>query len=180
MTAFFADNTVLVNFGLLGRLQLLESLLNGHGTWTDAVASECARSSMLPELTDLASVPGFLGAPHRPETAQEWTDLRTFQIRLSSPGDGPLKHLGEAETLAIMSNRTPQGAFMTDDGGADTLATALSIRVVTTADLIRLAVKLERLSRDEAWADVQYLRSLPRHVPRAPWSRTAFMDWLQR
>lgn len=55
MTEFlFPDNTVLCNFAAVKRLDLLESVLNGRGRWTEAVAYEAARSAhVLPDLSSL-------------------------------------------------------------------------------------------------------------------------------
>ena len=55
MTVFlFPDNTVLCNFAAVDRLDLLESVLNGRGRWTAAVAYEAQRSARyLPALAGL-------------------------------------------------------------------------------------------------------------------------------
>ena len=46
MTEFlFPDNTVLCNFAAVNRLDLLNSVLNGRGRWTEAVAYETRRST---------------------------------------------------------------------------------------------------------------------------------------
>ena len=46
MTEFlFPDNTVLCNFAAVDRLDLLKSVLNGRGRWTEAVAYEASRSA---------------------------------------------------------------------------------------------------------------------------------------
>ncbi len=64
MTEFlFPDNTVLCNFAAVDRLDLLKSVLNGRGRWTEAVAYEASRSArMLCPLRDLAES-GWLGEP---------------------------------------------------------------------------------------------------------------------
>ena len=36
--SLFPDNTVLCNFGTVGRLDLLRKVLDGCGRWTEAVA----------------------------------------------------------------------------------------------------------------------------------------------
>jgi hypothetical protein len=44
----FPDNTVLVNFALISRMDLLERLANGHGAWCGTVAAECRTSAKIP------------------------------------------------------------------------------------------------------------------------------------
>ena len=47
----FPDNTVLCNFAAVNRLDLIKSVLDGRGRWTEAVAYEASRSaSKLPAL----------------------------------------------------------------------------------------------------------------------------------
>lgn len=36
------DNTVLINFALINRMDLLSRLANGNGRWCATVATECA------------------------------------------------------------------------------------------------------------------------------------------
>jgi hypothetical protein len=46
----FPDNTVLINFAIINRMDLLERLANGNGRWCATVAIECAESAKRPEL----------------------------------------------------------------------------------------------------------------------------------
>lgn len=47
----FPDNTVLINFALINRMDLLNRLANGNGRWCATVAAECAESARHPHLT---------------------------------------------------------------------------------------------------------------------------------
>ena len=59
----FPDNTVLCNFAAVDRLDLIKSVLNGRGRWTEAVAYEASRSaSRLPALRGLVAE-GWLDEP---------------------------------------------------------------------------------------------------------------------
>jgi hypothetical protein len=49
-TLLFPDNTVLVNFAIISRMDLLARLANGNGQWCATVASECARQLESPGL----------------------------------------------------------------------------------------------------------------------------------
>lgn len=55
MTEFlFPDNTVLCNFAAVDRLDLLRSVLDGRGRWTEAVAHEATMSTLhVPALAGL-------------------------------------------------------------------------------------------------------------------------------
>ena len=164
-TFFFADNTVLVNFALMGRLDLLERLLRGQGRWCRVVAQECDRSSRLEGLGDLTGVGKFLGEPVEPER-REQLDTSVIRDRLIGPRDVPTKSLGEAETLAVVSSRFGGSWFVTDDRGAQREAQQLGIPRVTTGDLILLALRVEFVSPTDAWALVQILQRKQRGVLR--------------
>lgn len=110
----FPDNTVLINFAIINRMDLLERLANGNGRWCATVASECGLSAREPDLGPLAVAGAVFGSPWFPDAA-EHQDARLLRQELASPGDHPHQHLGEAETLSIMIRRGVQGFFATPD-----------------------------------------------------------------
>jgi len=57
----FPDNTVLVNFALVSRVPLLETLLAGNRRWTVTIAAECAGGARKPGLEEMALAAAFLG-----------------------------------------------------------------------------------------------------------------------
>ncbi|MFV2115336.1 hypothetical protein ACFHW0_23775 [Micromonospora sp. LOL_025] len=139
----FPDNTVLCNFAAVDRLDLLKSVLNGRGRWTEAVAYEASRSaSVLSALHRLASE-GWLGE------AIEVTDESDIQqinrIRravLGGTDDKPLQHLGEAETCYVIEH-WPELAgswWISDDQEALRLARFRGITTRETIDLVSMAV----------------------------------------
>lgn len=142
---FFADNTVLVNFALVGRLDLLEGLLRDNGRWCRVVSQECERSSRIEGLKSLADVGRFLGNPVHPEPVEQ-VDTLTVRTRLVGPHDSPTKSLGEAETVAALGRRFAGALFITDDRGAQREGERLGVQCVTTGDLLLLAVKVEHLT----------------------------------
>jgi hypothetical protein len=97
----FPDNTVLINFATISRMDLLEKLANGNGQWCATVAGECAESAGYPGLAALSAAEGIFGEPLYPSPA-EHQDVQVLRNQLASPGDRPTKHLGEAETVAII------------------------------------------------------------------------------
>jgi predicted nucleic acid-binding protein len=165
----FADNTVLINFCLIGRLDLLERLMNGGGAWSATVQIECDESAHYPGCSALSTVHSFLGEPHRPETDEERATIQEAREFLREPGDGPEKHLGEAETVGIIVARSIAAILVTDDTGALRLARRHEVPAVTTADLLRLAARAGLIDVQKAW---DYLRELQdshkRVLPRAP------------
>ena len=140
MTALlFPDNTVLVNFALIGRMDLLARVAgDGRGRWCGTVAKECEQSALQPGLEALTRARSVLGVPMYPETGAEFLEVRHLREELAAPGDRPTDHLGEAETLAIIVSRPALRAFfVTDDHGAARLARSRGIQVITTWDLLR-------------------------------------------
>lgn len=162
---FFADNTVLVNFGLIDRLDLLARVLNGNGRWCASIQTECERSSARTELAALAGVPQLLGPPVIPTTAER---IRTTILReqLASPGDARSAHFGEAETLAVMESRHHADVLMTDDNGARALAGQLSISVASTWMLLRIVTRKEWVQCVEMLDYMDLLQNHKRGGPR--------------
>lgn len=61
------DNTVLVNFAHLNRMDLLAKLVRDNGAWCASVAAECDQSAKLPGLESMADAHEIFGEPLRPE-----------------------------------------------------------------------------------------------------------------
>jgi hypothetical protein len=100
----FPDNTVLINFAIINRMDLLERLANGNGQWCATVSGECAESARYPGLAALSAAEKIFGEALYPNPA-EHQDVQVLRNQLASPGDPPSKHLGEAETVAIITRR---------------------------------------------------------------------------
>lgn len=165
----FADNTALINFCLINRLDLLERLMNGRGAWTATVQIECEESARYPGCGALNSVHEFLGEPYAPETDEERRAVEEMWEFLREPGDGPERHLGEAETVALVTSRSLTAIIVTDDTGAMRLARRHDVTVATTADLLVLAVRANLLEVQTAWDYICDLRAVhSRFLPRAP------------
>jgi predicted nucleic acid-binding protein len=174
----FPDNTVLINFALINRADLLARIANSNGRWCGTVARECARSALEPGLGDLQQMPEIFGEPLRPETGAEHIDVGLLRDDLAQPGDEKHQHLGEAETLAIMLRRNMNGIFVTDDKSATRLAASRGVRTATTWGLLRLAVTVKLIDADTAWGYVQVLRGQGRGSPPGVFDRRTFDRWL--
>lgn len=175
----FPDNTVLINFALIRRMDLLERLANEKGRWCATVAAECGQSALQPGLEALGTAELIFGTPWRPQTPAEWIDITIFREDLASPGDSKFQHLGEAETLAIMTHRTPHGIFATDDGEAARLARKHGIKVITTWHLLHLAGNRGMVDSATLWGYIQSLRSANRGSPPGAYDRLGFERWLK-
>ena len=86
-----------------------------------------------------------------------------FRDQLAKPNDGRYEHMGEAETLAVMTSRFPESILATDDRGAASLARAHSIEVLSTWRLLREICVKEIVSELDILAYLKKLR--PRGAP---------------
>jgi predicted nucleic acid-binding protein len=175
----FPDNTVLVNFALVSRTALLETLLAGYGRWTVTIAAECADGAWRSGLEDMALAGRFLGKPIVP-TQGERIVTQLIRARLAGLTDKPTDHLGEAETFAVISSRALNAVFVTDDVRAARLARALELRTLSTAEVFKLAVHTKYLTADEAWNHVEDLRQKGRVLPHCPLTLGQFLTWCSR
>jgi hypothetical protein len=128
-------------------------------------------------LAALSAAEGIFGEPLYPNPA-EHQDVQVLRNQLASPGDPPTKHLGEAETVAIITRRRIFCFFVTDDRDAARLATQNGITVTTTWRLLQLADRKKRIDADTLWGYVQTLRVSDRGTPPGVRDRAAFDKWL--
>jgi predicted nucleic acid-binding protein len=175
----FPDNTVLINFAIINRMDLLERLANGNGQWCATVATECAESAKRAEMTALGDAGDIFGEPLFPDEA-ELQDVRVLRDQLAGPGDLPSQHLGEAETLAIIVRRQLPCFFATDDGGAARLAATNGIPVADTWRLLKVAHRKSWLDADTFWGYVLTLEGHERGTPPGVWDRASFDKWLSK
>ncbi len=185
---FFPDNTVLINVGILGYAQHLRDFTQGRGRWCATVRHEWRRSLEVLEgdhegLADAdAAFRDLCGTAISPDPA-EIRDVEALVARMRAPGDAPHKHLGEAETIAVIRRRAElSGAvFISDD--RDALARAgeevAVSRCLRTPDLLAYFEVMGRISRQDAHRDLGLLRSLDRHVrPADPGRYDVLVDAL--
>lgn len=174
---FLPDNTVLVNFARIGRFDLLRLVAEGRSTWCYTVSQECERSSSVEGLEQLTEAPGIFGEPLKLETRGEYLDTQVYQAQLRKPGDDRASNLGEAESLSIISNRRLDATFVTDDNGALGFAVTNGIKHMTTWDLLKLFVRVEKLDRSTAWHYVLELGGHRRRYEELR-DRESFYAWL--
>lgn len=174
----FPDNTVLINLAHINRVGLLADLFPER-QWCATVASECSTSARVTGLTDLHTAHSVFGAPIYPNAA-EHIDTQALRQAMAKPGDGPHQHLGEAETIAVVSRRKIRAVFVTDDRSAQSRAKLEGIDVTDTWRLLQIAHRAGYLTADEVWTDCQTLSNNQRGRPPCGRSRAEFDAWLQR
>lgn len=182
MALIFPDNTVLINFAYCDAMDLLGKIVAERGTWTASVASECDDKASDLDLPALAASHTIFGEPLLPDRV-EHIQTRIHREHFLKPGDGPKKHLGESETLAIIENRLFEGTtiFVTDDGSVPTRAEACNIAVacITTWDLVRFGVRAGHMDAGAAMSMRATLMELDRvHISHVR-DREAFTAWLR-
>lgn len=175
----FPDNTVLINFAYVGRMDLLERLTGGKGAWCQSVAAECDQSSRFEGLDELTKAHDIFGTPWVPVARAEHLAIRILREEMASPGDNSTKHLGEAETIVLMERRGVAGIFITDDEDAARKAQAHGIQSNTTWDLLALALRAKWVDVDTVYGFVSVLRQRKRAMPRALGrDRAGFDSWV--
>ncbi|MGL5828428.1 MAG: hypothetical protein ACRC0L_02520 [Angustibacter sp.] len=172
MRAVFPDNTVLCNFAVVCRLDLLEAVLRGRGRWTEAVAYEAERSSI--HLPALASLPaaGWLGEPIVVDAPDEVKLIEgTRRVVFCGSSSAPLQHLGEAQTLHIIRHRTEfaDSRWVTDDRDALDFARRQGIDTAETCDLVADAVAMADIDQQAGFDLLQDMSQRGRRIrlPRA-------------
>lgn len=174
---FFPDNTVLNNFAIIHLMDELGELIGDRGCWCATVAGECAKGARKPELEDMAKAPSIFGDALYPVGA-EFTDTQVIRERMLKPGDRDTDHLGEAETIAIITRRQLRGFFVTDDRDAAREARAEGIKVVSTWDILRLMTRSERVTVAQFHAHAETLVRAKRGYPPGWPDKAAVELWL--
>lgn len=176
-TLFFTDNTVLNNFAIIHLYDELAEVVGDRGRWCATVAGECAKGAMVAGLEDMDRAPGIFGDPLYPQGA-EYQDTQIIRERMLKPGDSERDHLGEAETIAIMTRRQYVGFFVTDDRDARREAEAEGLRVVSTWEILRLMVRTNRITVEAFHAHAITLVNANRGYPPGWPKRAAMEQWL--
>ena len=125
----------------------------------------------------MTKAPSIFGDPLYPVGA-EYTDMQVIRERLMKPGDSSTSHLGEAETIAIITRRRIRGFFVTDDRDAQREAKSAGIQPVTTWEILRLMVRMGRVTVAQFHDHAATLQSLGRGRPPGWPSRDAVEHWL--
>lgn len=166
---------MLVSFAHIDRIDLLKSLLKNAGRWSHTVRRECRRSAQEPGLQSLVQAEQILGTPLTP-AGDEVSNAFSFRDQMAAPGDDRFKHLGEAETLAIMASRFRDSVFLTDDRSARDLAHSLGFDVASTWKLLYLVRRAGLATEIEVLGFLKDLRSRGAPVLNGV---SAFRSWME-
>lgn len=155
----------------------LGELIGDRGCWCATVADECKKGARKPGLEDMAKAPAIFGDALYPIGA-EFTDTQVIRERMLKPGDLAAAHLGEAETIAIITRRQLRGFFVTDDRDASREATAEGIKVVSTWDILRLMTRGNRITAAQFHTHAETLVRARRGGPPGWPDKAAVTQWL--
>ena len=162
------DTGPLSSFAVIARLDLLEAICAGHGSWPLSVQRELrAGVRTLPALAH-AHQARFLGRPEVLEHPADLLEAELLWVRLAGSSRSQRHNRGEAE--AILLARRRRGMFVSEDRDARVLA-AVELgpgRVAGTTDLLARAVRMGLVGPGSPSGDAG-----GRPPPRAPAARPA-------
>jgi predicted nucleic acid-binding protein len=136
------DTGPLNSFAVVARLDLLEAVCAGHGSWPLSVQRELrAGARVHPALAGLLD-PVFLGVPEVLEHPADLLEAELLRLRLAGSSLSQRHNRGEAEAIFLARRR--RGVFVSEDRDARILAASeLGLgRVVGTPDLLVRAVRM--------------------------------------
>jgi hypothetical protein len=169
----FPDNTVLCNFGAVGRLDLLEGWLRGRGRWVEAVAREATQSADYIDGLQLIASDGWLGEPIEisdPAAVRQVESIRRFSLG-GSP-NRPLQHLGEAQTCFVLAEDPAFAGswWISDDEDAYEYANHRNIYAYRTIDIMKALVADGDLTSRQAFDLMVAMKACGRvlEMPSAP------------
>lgn len=103
--------------------------------------------------------------------------MRQLRLQMARPGDHPDEHLGEAETITIIRSRRLRALIATHDNGAARWADP--VQCVGTWRLVKLALRKQSCSLDDALGVWQAFVDAGGHPPRDARTVQEFRQWLE-
>lgn len=152
-TFFFPDTTIPINFAVIGRLDLLKVYLAGRGRVTQAVRAELRKSSgHYPNLSTLDLAEQF-GEPVALDSEADIRAVSQLRLRFATSNDKPTSHLGESETLHVLTSRAEfrSSRFATEDRAAFEMAGKLGVLRHNTMGIFRELVGRGELDAQQAF-----------------------------
>lgn len=146
---------MLCNFAAIERLDLVREYLRGNGRVVEAINREIELlGSFLPELAKLDRSAWF-GKPVKLKGKAEIDRVDVLRkTAFGGSSEKPLEHLGESQTLHVLSNHDEfrDSEWITDDRSAFRLAKKRGIVTRSSVDVLKYAVALGELTKEEALA----------------------------
>jgi hypothetical protein len=164
--SILVDTCTLINFAVVGRLGVLEAVLDGAGRWTQAAAFETRRSARHVPALPVGPEPAWLGAPVELDRPGDARAVERLRRRLGGTSRRPLAHLAETEAIhLILTHPEFAGAvLLTDDGPAADFALRQRITVWRCADVLSVAHHDGHLGCPEAYELLCDMRQAGRGV----------------
>ncbi|MFJ2618676.1 hypothetical protein [Glutamicibacter sp. NPDC087344] len=182
----FPDTNLFMNFAVVEQLDTLRLAIGLNGLWTETIYAET--SYLVRQVPILAEVFEFMpDDPHRP-SGLEMNSAEQIRLAFTAPGDGRRKHLGEAETMAVILSRygAAKVVFVTEDRNVLGECARRKIPTTGTKDLLAALAIKGKISWVQANAIAQSMRAAGRpilgyppdiHPPMPPGLRTNMPDY---
>ncbi|MCL6424359.1 hypothetical protein Bequi_13395 [Brachybacterium sp. JHP9] len=158
MTAVFPDNSVAIDFAIVGKMDLLLEWIRDRGMVCEAVDLEM--KDHVGEHQEMRDLIDALGVPIKLSRTESDAAEDIRRNRLGGTEERPRDHLGEAHTLFVLRERSAlRGAvWLSDDVDSCELAEFWSIRAMTSVDVLcELMVERGHTFHQEAfqiWVDM--------------------------
>ena len=156
----FPDTCLLINLAYVKRISLLRADFEDKANWTLEVAREVDASKSF--VVGLREMVAFMPEPIVP-TPAERVDTQLIRTQFLNPGDTePTKHLGEAETFAVIERRFADRSVIvaTEDRDVGRYGRVREIKIINTRALFAMWVKRGLLQPEEANQELQALRDI--------------------
>lgn len=174
MTHWFPDNSVLVNFAHLSRLDLIRGYLRENGRVVEAVADEIRDSTgHVPAMADI-DITAWFGKPIRLRNQTDQSAIEGIRRhRFGGDYRKPREHLGESQTLYVINTKPKyrDSVWLTEDGSAYRFAKDQGIPARNTFEILCDMVGAHDIDSTTAYAYMIRLHELERrlcYLPREP------------
>ncbi|MDR7161390.1 hypothetical protein J2X42_004122 [Arthrobacter sp. BE255] len=166
----FPDTSLLMNFAAVNRVDLVSAIVEGRGSWTEAIRDEVQRWSLETKYQPLTQVFGFMPEEPHVARAEEMMTGEGIRRRLAKPGDPRSQHWGECETLAVIQHRYAGKTVLvlSEDGGVLTECRRLGVDTVTTRLLLEAVATRGVITWPEADGIAQLLKDMGEPVLNYP------------
>jgi len=172
-TCWFPDNSIIINFAVIDRLDLLRTALHGQARVVEAVAYEIRQSQgKVPHLGSL-DVEDWFGKPIRLKSDGDREAVEQMRLyRFGGESDKPRQHLGESQTLHIIRTKSDYASsvWLTEDREAYRLAQGMQIVSRDTRAVLEELVAHGELSAQEGFEIAVEIDRADRPVLRMPTS----------
>jgi predicted nucleic acid-binding protein len=168
---WFPDTAVLCNFAAVGRLDLLEEYLGGHGVVAESIEAEIRNSIAYHPVLETVFTHNWFPPSIRADQDGEAGRVETFRrVRMFGDPAKPKEHLGESETFVLLQGRPEyEGSFfLTDDHDAFRVMGKFGVPVKDTIDVLTTLVGRCSITADQAFALTIDMEAEGRELRRLP------------